>query len=420
MKCNRDEACPVSVYIYRFNSMAKKDTDDISRILRENRLKLKQLAMKDTVQWYVLSAPRGCRDISAILNRENVFRNDNDISPLEFFAPTYVREKSFRGRQIRVTSPLALNYVFVHSSQRDIAEMMTRIEKFHFLPSVVDGDGIRHYPYIKDEQMQNFMWIAKTYSNELPAHIPDMQMLAKGDRIRITKGDFAGCEATLITTPGSKYRKIEVALDKFLSVPLLTVPADGYVLLELNEDLRHQHTTFSLGKFEQLHEALGRVMRSGGGDGTEKNDCHNVECGNSATEANGSGETVDMMNATDEDKRRARVLINQISQINNDASDWMRCKRYAFLAAAYTILGDDNELRKTMETAKSLVAASKLNEGKIFLCVVMYGCTNNAFYYEKAHTYMHQLDDKTKEKKSYASILRFLNDYDSWYGHVNA
>ena len=59
MKCNRDEARPVSVYIYRLSSMAKKDTDDLSRILRENKLKLKQRTMKDMVQWYVLSAPRG-------------------------------------------------------------------------------------------------------------------------------------------------------------------------------------------------------------------------------------------------------------------------------------------------------------------------------------------------------------------------
>ncbi len=402
------------------NPMAKKDQDDIARILRENRLKLKQQSIKDMVLWYVLSAPRGCRDISAVLSRENVFRNDNDISPLEFFAPTFVKEKTFRGKQIRVTTPLALNYVFIHSSQRDIAEMMARMEKFHFLPSVVDGDGIRHYPYIKDEQMRNFMWIAKTYSNELPAHIPDMQMLAKGDRIRVTKGDFAGCEATLLTTPGSKYRKIEVALDKFLSVPLLTVPADGYVLLELNEDLRHQHTTFNLGKYEQLHEALGRVIMSGGRAGTDRNSSCNAECVGSAAELDASAATGDMSGATDEDKKRARVFINQISQISNDASEWMRCKRYAFLAAAYKILSDDVELCKTMETTKSLVDASKLNEGKIFLCVVMYGCTNNAFYYEKAHTYMHQLDDKTKEKKSYAAILRFLNDYDSWYGHLNA
>lgn len=339
------------------------------------------------VRWYILVLPAGHKGDPARGLRMESERNYRETGDeLEFFAPRYVEVKRKGGGFVRTERPLLYNYVFIHSSEADIyRRQRLTLQAYSFLPRVRNGQE-SHYPYLSDKEMANLRWVADAYRGELPVYFPEPGKLAKGDRVRITDGAFKGVEATVAVQPGAGHKDVVVCLEGGWCVPLLHVSAKDYEIIGLNESGKHQYTKLSNDRILQgLHDALRHY--------------HFPQDG-----------------PPDAGKALAQEAIRTFGQLQLD-SDVMRCKQASILLMAYTVAGEWDERDKWKAFARTILPLLKAEQARALLLVTLYGCTDNNIYYREAHELVAPWRNAPNRKKSKSQLIRWLDDYDEWFGH---
>lgn len=285
---------------------------------------------------------------------------------------------------VRTNHPLLYNYVFIHASEAEIYRMKRFLPQYNFLPRVREKDDA-YYPYLSDEAMENLKWVAASYSDVLPVYTPGPERLMKGDRIRITEGQFKGVEASVIIQPGGGRKEVMVCVENCMYVPLLCVEPGQYEVIALNADNRHVYTRLNGDRLPAgLHEALKRY--------------HSPE------------------GVTDADRALASEVLQQYANLQLD-SDVMRCKLYSMLLPAYAILGDREAFDQLLGTVRSILPLIRAEQSRSLLLVTLYGCTNCCLDYEQAHAAVDPWRGEQPLKKSKAQLLRRLDDYDCWLSH---
>ena len=342
------------------------------------------------VRWYVLTLPVSRQghylgDPSRGLRLELERRKRGREALFDYFAPSYVEVRKQWGKLVRTGRPLLYNYVFIHASESEIYRMKRFLPQYNFLPRIRDGRH-EYYPYLTDEAMANLKWVAESYSNILPVYTPGPERLMKGDRIRITEGQFKGVEAMVVSQPGGGRKEVMVCVENCMYVPLLSVEPGQYEVVALNADNRHVYTRLSGDRIPAgLHEALGRF--------------HSAE------------------GATAEDRALAMEVLRQYANLQLD-SDVMRCKLYSMLLPAYAILEDRERFEQLLGTIRSMLPLIRAEQSRALLLVTMYGCTNCCLDYEQAHALVDPWRGERSQKRSKARLLGWLDDYDRWLGHA--
>lgn len=337
--------------------------------------------------WYVLIHPGDYRKPDKVLATE-LLRRERDGEPLfDYFAPSYEEVRRVGGKFVNTRRPLLLNYVFVHASENQLFQMKrTLLRRFNFLPRVRELDGSTHFPYVTESSMQNLRWVARGYDNVIPAYLPDPHQLLKGDRVRIIDGRFSGVEATVVNQPGHGSREVVVCLDNFLLVPLLHVRSGQYEVVGLNETGKHLYTHLDNDCIHTgLHQALGRFYASAG--------------------------------ITDADSELARKALRLYQHVDLDTYV-MRCKQYAILLMAHTLLGNDEERSGLLSTIQGLLPVLKAEQSKALLATTLYGCTDNHLYYDLSHRLVDAWRTEEAPKKFKRQLIDRLSDYDKWLNHV--
>lgn len=357
-------------------------TDSVSEQLRARK-------NSNAVRWYVLALPTSRQghyqgNPARALRMELERRTRNGEPVFEYFAPSYVEVRKQHGELVRTNHPLLYNYVFIHASEAEIYRMKRFLPQYNFLPRVREKDDA-YYPYLSDEAMENLKWVAASYSDVLPVYTPGPERLMKGDRIRITEGQFKGVEASVIIQPGGGRKEVMVCVENCMYVPLLCVEPGQYEVIALNADNRHVYTRLNGDRLPAgLHEALKRY--------------HSPE------------------GVTDADRALASEVLQQYANLQLD-SDVMRCKLYSMLLPAYAILGDRKAFDQLLGTVRSILPLIRAEQSRSLLLVTLYGCTNCCLDYEQAHAAVDPWRGKQPLKKSKAQLLRRLDDYDCWLSH---
>lgn len=357
-------------------------TDSVSEQLRARK-------NSNAVRWYVLALPTSRQghyqgNPARALQMELERRARSGEPVFEYFAPSYVEVRKQHGELVRTNHPLLYNYVFIHASEAEIYRMKRFLPQYNFLPRVREKDDA-YYPYLSDEAMENLKWVAASYSDVLPVYTPGPERLMKGDRIRITEGQFKGVEASVIIQPGGGRKEVMVCVENCMYVPLLCVEPGQYEVIALNADNRHVYTRLNGDRLPAgLHEALKRY--------------HSPE------------------GVTDADRALASVVLQQYANLQLD-SDVMRCKLYSMLLPAYAILGDREAFDQLLGTVRSILPLIRAEQSRSLLLVTLYGCTNCCLDYEQAHAAVDPWRGELLLKKSKAQLLRRLDDYDCWLGH---
>ena len=304
--------------------------------------------------------------------------------PFEYFAPSYVEVRKQHGELVRTNHPLLYNYVFIHASEAEIYRMKRFLPQFNFLPRIREEHN-EHYPYLTDEAMANLRWVAASYSDVLPVYTPGPDRLMKGDRIRITEGQFKGVEATVVIQPGGGRKEVMVCVENCMYVPLLSVEPGQYEVVALNSDGRHVYTRLNGDRLPAgLHEALRRLHTPEG--------------------------------VTAEDRKLATEVLQQYGSLQLE-SDVMRCKLYALLLPAYAILGDRERFEQLLGTVRGILPLIRAEQSRALLLVALYGCTNCCLDYAQAHAVVDPWRTEQPLKKSKVQLIRRLDDYDRWLGH---
>lgn len=357
-------------------------TDLVSEQLRARK-------NSNAVRWYVLALPTSRQghyqgNPARALRMELERRTRNGEPVFEYFAPSYVEVRKQHGELVRTNHPLLYNYVFIHASEAEIYRMKRFLPQYNFLPRVREKDDA-YYPYLSDEAMENLKWVAASYSDVLPVYTPGPERLMKGDRIRITEGQFKGVEASVIIQPGGGRKEVMVCVENCMYVPLLCVEPGQYEVIALNADNRHVYTRLNGDRLPAgLHKALKRY--------------HSPE------------------GVTDADRALASEVLQQYANLQLD-SDVMRCKLYSMLLPAYAILGDREAFDQLLGTVRSILPLIRAEQSRSLLLVTLYGCTNCCLDYEQAHAAVDPWRGEQPLKKSKAQLLRRLDDYDCWLSH---
>ena len=357
-------------------------TDSVTEQLRARK-------NSNAVRWYVLALPTSRQghyqgNPARALQMELERRARSGEPVFEYFAPSYVEVRKQHGELVRTNHPLLYNYVFIHASEAEIYRMKRFLPQYNFLPRVREKDDA-YYPYLSDVAMENLKWVAASYSDVLPVYTPGPERLMKGDRIRITEGQFKGVEASVIIQPGGGRKEVMVCVENCMYVPLLCVEPGQYEVIALNADNRHVYTRLNGDRLPAgLHEALKRY--------------HSPE------------------GVTDADRALASEVLQQYANLQLD-SDVMRCKLYSMLLPAYAILGDREAFDQLLGTVRSILPLIRAEQSRSLLLVTLYGCTNCCLDYEQAHAAVDPWRGEQPLKKSKAQLLRRLDDYDCWLGH---
>ena len=219
----------------------------------------------------------------------------------------------------------------------------------------------------------------------LPLYTPEPGQLMKGDRVRITEGQFKGVEATVISQPGAGRKEVMVCVEECMYVPLLAVEPGQYEVIALNADNRHIYTRLGSSRLpDLLHEAMGRFHTPEG--------------------------------VTEEDRRTAREVLRQYGSLQLE-SDVMRCKLYAMQLPAHAILGNRTAFEQLLGTMRSILPLLRAEQARAQLLVSLYGCTNSCIYREEAHRAVDPWREENPVKKNKQQLIRRLDDYDRWLGH---
>lgn len=335
------------------------------------------------VRWYVLVLPYGHHgSLSSGLQEELDQRKRKGEKTFEYFAPTYVEVKSIRGKMVKTSRPLLYNYVFVHASEVDIFNMKRNtMQRYNFLPRVRE-DGKQYYPYLTDKAMENLRWVARAYDDVLPVYTPEPDKLMKGDRVRITEGQFMGVEATVMIQPGAGQKSVMVCVDNWMWVPLIQVKQGQYEVVSINEDGKHLYTKLDNDRlFTKMHEAIGRFHTSQG--------------------------------VNDDDRKLAMEVLSLFGNLEMP-TPILRCKLYSLLLPAYTILGKSNEANALLGKIEAVLSGVKAEQSAALLLTTLYGCTANDQYHHQANRIIAPWRTEERPKKSKRQLIQWLKDYEQW------
>lgn len=342
------------------------------------------------VRWYVMQLPTGHKGGVKGLACEELRRKKYNLPPLEYFWPTCVEKVKRNGKWISPTRTLYYNYIFVHASENDIYEMKRSSFKIlSFLPRV-RTEEMDFYPYVPDDQMETLKWISRSYSNEIPIFFPKTELL-RGDRIRITDGQFAGAEAIVVIQKGQGRKTILVQIQNWACVPLINVEEGQYEIIDLNKDKKHLYKRFDNAALaDKLHRALERFHKG-------------------------------LLN--EEDLRLANQTLKEYGSeemrkmARRDTKLAARSKLYPLLLPAYTILRNVEESKQVIAEMLEMLTQTQAPQVCALIYVTLYGCTDNYRYHHAAHKLVDGWAEDENPSKAKKQLLQRLSDYDLWLGH---
>lgn len=347
---------------------------------------IRSVPHRKVVRWYLMFFPFGKKGLTVGLEQELERRKRAGEIQFEYFAPTYAQTKEVDGKLITTQESLLYNYFFIHATEDDLFVLKRHQPQYSVLRRITNADGSYYYPYVEDSTIKTLQWIARSYGGYLPLCLLDQTLLIKGDRIKITKGQFKGIEAFLVTKPRSTVSQIMVFVDNWMCVPLMNVRPVQYEVIDLfnkEEKEKSSHGLDNPHLFWNLHKALCRFHQ---------------------------GET------TDEDTKLAKDTYLMYSDLKVDTSI-LRCKLYSILLPACIILGYKEKTDGILKLVQMMLPKITAEQSLALLMVTLYGCTDNVFYHEKAHRLIEPWIGEEAPKKSKQLLIQRLADYDKCLGH---
>ncbi len=341
---------------------------------------------RNVARWYLMFFPFGKKGLTVGLEQELERRKLAGEASFEYFAPTYVQTKEVDGKLVTTRESLLYNYFFIHTTENELFVLKRHQPQYSVLRRVTNADGSYYYPYVRDSIIKTLQWIARSYGGSIPLCLLDQTLLMKGDRIRIIKGQFKGIEAHLVSRPKSNASQVMVYVENWMCVPLMNVSPAQYEIIGINnteEKAAGSHGLDNPALMQDLHEALCRFHR---------------------------GET------TEADTKLAREAYLRFADLKVETSI-LRCKLFSILLPSCIILRDKEKTDSLLGMIQIILPKITAGQSLALLMVTLYGCTDNAFYHEKAHNLVAPWAREETPKKNKQQLIGRLADYDRCFNH---
>ena len=139
--------------------------------------------------------------------RELDVKNLLDQQGVSSFIPMHYVIRMAKKRKVRELVPVVHNLIFIHITQTDMKELKKEI-------------------IVPDGQMRDFIAVAGTYDEHLLFFKPEEINPAKGTRVRIIGGDFAGYEGIFIKVKGARDRRVVICIQGIIAMAMATISPD--------------------------------------------------------------------------------------------------------------------------------------------------------------------------------------------------
>ena len=171
------------------------------------------LSRGESVLWYAMRATYR-RELDAMHRLKE--------AGMGCFIPMQYHFRLKRGRRVRELVPAVRNLLFVHALPSELKRMKLELPYLQYITDTRSHEKI----IIPDVQMQRFIAVAGTYDDQLLYFQPGELNLAKGTRVRITGGEFAGYEGTFLKVKGARDRRVVIAVEGVIAVALAVIHPD--------------------------------------------------------------------------------------------------------------------------------------------------------------------------------------------------
>lgn len=171
------------------------------------------LSRSESVLWYAMRATYR-RELDAMHRLKE--------AGMGCFIPMQYHFRLKPGRRVRELVPAVRNLLFVHALPSELKRMKLELPYLQYITDTRSHEKI----IIPDVQMQRFIAVAGTYDDQLLYFQPGELNLAKGTRVRITGGEFAGYEGTFLKVKGARDRRVVIAVEGVIAVALAVIHPD--------------------------------------------------------------------------------------------------------------------------------------------------------------------------------------------------
>lgn len=176
---------------------------------------------KMTEEWFVIYA-KSEKKIEKALNDEEF--------QLHYFIPKQYVIRKYHNKPQRELVPLIPHLVFIRATYK-------QVEAFHhiyfndtyYVTRRIDGQ--RKILTVPENQMNEFIELAKHYEHELLYFKPDEIHLEKGKRVRVIGGPFNGVVGTLIKVKGKRSKRIVVKINDVAAIASAEIDAEYIELI---------------------------------------------------------------------------------------------------------------------------------------------------------------------------------------------
>lgn len=156
----------------------------------------------------------------ATFNRNMQAREALAEKRIETFIPMQAVRKNIGGRSKIVEAPVIRNIIFVRAEPDTVQQVKAGLPYLQYMISRIDGSKI----IVPDAQMSDFIAVCGTCDKRLRYFADGELNLALGQRVRITSGEFAGVEGTLMRIQGTRDKRVVVSVEGIISVSLMSLP----------------------------------------------------------------------------------------------------------------------------------------------------------------------------------------------------
>lgn len=151
--------------------------------------------------------------IRVTYHRELKVKEDLESRGITCFVPMQYRREERNGVMLKRLVPSVHNLIFVYIKPSDMAEY----KKTSDMPIRYIMNRETHKPItVPTREMENFIKIAGTFEEKLIYLNPDLGDFAKGERVRIIGGMFAGAEGVFVRVKGD--RRVVVNVEGLVAV----------------------------------------------------------------------------------------------------------------------------------------------------------------------------------------------------------
>lgn len=159
----------------------------------------------------------------ATYRREMIAKRALEAAAIASFVPMRQEVKVIFGRRSHRLVPAIHNLIFVHATPSALQAVKARMPYLQYMIRPVAGQPRGEKLVVPDAEMEAFIAVSNSFEEGLTYFASEEVNLTRGQQVRIHGGPCDGRQGYLVKVPGSRSRRVVVAIEGVVAVALAEV-----------------------------------------------------------------------------------------------------------------------------------------------------------------------------------------------------